>query len=294
MARRLTLREFLDRAKLVHGDKYDYSKSIYIKNNVKVDIFCKDCGSYFSQRPNDHMTGNGCPHCRKLNTKKYIERCSNIHNNFYDYSKTIFKNCQTKVVITCPVHGDFEQRADGHLIGKGCKKCADESYLKDTNYFIEKSNKKHNNFYSYDKSIYITAKDKVIITCPIHGDFKQTPYNHMNGTGCPKCNISIGEREIMKILENNRIKYIHEKMFDKCRGKKNKLPFDFYLPEYNICIEYDGIQHFEPVEYFGGEKTFLRTIECDKIKNEYCSKNNIRLIRIKYDEDINEKLSNLF
>lgn len=61
-----------------------------------------------------------------------------------------------------------------------------------------------------------------------------------------------------------------------------------------MCIEFDGIQHFEPVEYFGGEKTFLRTIECDKIKNEYCSKNNIRLIRIKYDEDINEKLSNLF
>ena len=292
--KKLTKEEFIENSIKIHGNKYDYSLMIYVKNDIKVKIYCNKCKEYFYQRPHDHMSGRGCPDCRTMKTETFIEKCSTIHNNFYDYSKTIFKNLQTKVIITCPIHGDFYQRSDGHITGKGCKKCADDRLKKDTEYFIKKSNKIHNNFYLYGKTIYIEAKKEVIITCPIHGDFEQIAYNHTSGYGCPKCNLSSGERIILNYLNMNNIEYEFQKTFDNCKGIKNKLPFDFYLTNCNICIEYDGIQHFKSVEYFGGDKTFIRTLECDQIKTEYCLNNNIRLLRIKYNENIEEKLKELF
>ena len=88
-------------------------------------------------------------------------------------------------------------------------------------------------------------------------------------------------------------KYEFQKRFEDCKDKK-QLPFDFYLPDYNCCIEYDGRQHFQAIEYWGGEEVFQLTQFHDQIKNDYCKENNIRLIRIKYDEDVSEVLSNAF
>lgn len=291
--KKLTQEDFIEKSLKIHGDKYLYDDVIYLKNNINVNIFCKECETHFSQIPNDHMRGSGCPNCRKLNTTKFIKRCEELHEYFYNYSKTIFKNCSSKVIITCPKHGDFTIRADGHLTGRGCKKCADEKLKKDTDYFINKSNIIHNNFYTYGKTIYTSANEKVIITCPVHDDFIQIAYNHTNGCGCPVCKISKGEKNIMNLLKSYNINYIYQKTFDNCKGYKNKLPFDFYLPDLNTCIEFDGIQHYESVEYFGGEETLKKTLETDKLKNEYCLNNNIRLIRIKYNENIEDKLSSL-
>ena len=127
------------------------------------------------------------------------------------------------------------------------------------------------------------------IICPIHGVFEQTPNSHLRGSGCPICKTSKGELEIQRILYNKNIKYITQYTFDNCKNKR-KLPFDFYLPDYNMCIEFDGKQHYETIKYWGGEETLIKTKNNDKIKTNYCKNNNIKLIRIKYNECIDDIL----
>ena len=160
----------------------------------------------------------------------------------------------------------------------------------DTNLFIIKANIKHHNKYNYSKVKYVDSKTKVEIICPEHGSFLQSPNNHLSGNGCPLCNISHGEKMISSILTDLKIEYIREYIFSDCINIK-PLRFDFYLPEYNICIEYDGVQHFKPILFWKGEEGFKITVQNDLIKNEYCSKNKIKLLRIKYTEKNIENIS---
>jgi hypothetical protein len=115
------------------------------------------------------------------------------------------------------------------------------------------------------------------------------PGNILAGKGCPRCNESHGEKNIGSYLSMNNITYIPQCTFDGCKDKR-KLPFDFYLPELNICIEYDGEQHFKAVDYFGGKEGLKIRQLHDQIKTDYCKNNNISLLRIKYDENKEEKL----
>ena len=108
------------------------------------------------------------------------------------------------------------------------------------------------------------------------------PSDHLSGYGCPRCYESKGETAIAKFLTSNNINYIREKKFDDCKNK-SQLPFDFFLPDYNLLIEYDGKQHFEPVDYFGGIDGLNKCIINDKIKNKYAEDNKIKLLRIKYN-----------
>jgi very-short-patch-repair endonuclease len=142
---------------------------------------------------------------------------------------------------------------------------------------------KHQRGKKYDYSLvkYVNSTTKIEIICKKHGIFFQTIANHMGGNSCPMCRESRMEFEIRKFLEEFKIAYKQEKTFPDCINIK-RLPFDFYLEEKNICIEADGIQHFEPVEFFGGTKGFERTKKMDGIKNNYCNENGIKLIRISY------------
>ena len=123
---------------------------------------------------------------RKLTTKEFIEKAREKHGDKYDYSKTMYKSRKDKVVIICPEHGGFEQLADSHLAGKGCNKCSGRA-RKTTEQFILSAKAKHHGKYDYSKVKYVSARTKVAITCPIHGEFCQTPHSHLNGNGCPKC-----------------------------------------------------------------------------------------------------------
>lgn len=126
--------------------------------------------------------------CKKrLTTEDFIKRSREIHGDKYNYDKVVYVNNRTKVIISCHVHGDFEQQPRHHLIGKGCKKCFDQSIRTTKEEFIERSNEIHNNKFSYDKVVYQSTHTKVIITCPKHGDFTQTPAHHLKGAGCPRC-----------------------------------------------------------------------------------------------------------
>ena len=156
--------------------------------------------------------------------------------------------------------------------------------------FIEKAHTTHNNFYNYSKVIYIASNVKIKIICPVHGEFLQTPAKHLLGQGCQKCGIeSNGEKQIVQILNNYSIKYLREHRFQDCKNKK-PLPFDFYLPKHNTCIEYDGKGHYQPVKHWGGESGLKQVQKNDNIKNMYCYKNHIQLLRIKYDQDLNSIL----
>lgn len=227
-------------------------------------------------------------------TDEFIRKAKEVHGDKYNYDKTNYVRSNEKVTITCPTHGDFMQIPSEHLRGKGCPICGEEkrkqNRRKTNNDFISKAKEVHGDKYNYDKTNYEYSNQKVIITCPIHGDFMQTPNDHIAGRGCPKCRESKGEKYVNEFLTNNNIKFTPQYTFEDCssisqRGACTLLPFDFYLPDYNTCIEYDGKQHFEPVF---GIKSFESVQRTDKLKTNYCKDNGIKLIRIPYTMNLND------
>lgn len=281
-----------------HGDTYDYSLVQYINCDTPVDILCPVHG-LFKQRPYLHSRGAGCKKCADIQRGKnvvkndFIERATAIHKNKYDYSKSIYTGAREKLIVGCYIHGDFQVTASNHLRGKGCKECHFDKlrvlYNLTTKDFIDRANLVHDYYYDYSKVQYKKCIEKVIIICPRHGDFKQEPSNHYAGKGCPKCKSSTGENNIRKILCELYIEHIEQQIFYDCRNIR-PLPFDFYLPGPNICIEFDGEQHYRPVEFFGGQKGFENNQLSDSIKTEYCKTNNIGLIRISYKEKVTKDL----
>jgi hypothetical protein len=286
-----TTEDFIKKSKETHGDKYNYSLSEYVNAKTNVKIICSIHG-IFEQRPRYHISGYNCPKCSGKNktNEDIISDFIKIHTNKYNYSLVNYKNSLTPVKIICPEHGEFEQRPKDHLVGKGCQKCSG-TYM-DTTYFIEKANKKHNFSYSYSKTIFKKATEKVVITCEKHGDFEQTPNAHLTGAGCSICNESKGEKEIRKYLIENSINFIPQHRFDDCRNI-NTLPFDFYLPEHNICIEFNGPQHYKPFNFFGGEEKLIKTQFNDLIKINYCNDNKINLLIINEINTIKSILNNI-
>jgi hypothetical protein len=299
MSKKLTTDEFIEKARKIHGNKYDYSKSIYGNSNLdKVIIVCPIHGE-FNQSPVYHLSKRGCPLCgleicqnAQRGTKyKFIEKARKIHGNKYDYSLVDYINVGKKVIIICPTHGKFIQRPSSHLIGTQCPKCGIEKQKKSTtdtvNEFIKKAKSIHGNLYDYSKVVYINNHRKVRMTCKKHGDFLQLPLNHLKRNGCPNCQSSYGENEIARILNQYGIQFIREKCFDDCVNPRTsrQLPFDFWIPSKNLLIEYDGKHHFE-IGKFGTYKSThneLKQIQFrDKIKTKFAKINNIRLLRIKY------------
>jgi very-short-patch-repair endonuclease len=186
-------KEFIHKASLIHGDKYDYSKVDYVNCHTKCIITCKIHGD-FLQRPNGHLAGKGCKKCatkfisdkRKSNSDEFVEKSKEIHGDKYDYSKVEYVNSNTKVTIICKIHGEFIQKPNNHLSGKGCSKCAG-CYQYSTCEFIEKAKEIHGDKYDYSKVEYVKSNEKVIIICKKHGEFLQSPANHLQGNGCITC-----------------------------------------------------------------------------------------------------------
>lgn len=302
MSKKLTTEEFILRAKGVHGDKYDYSKANYIKAKTKIIIICPIHGE-FEQTPTTHINKKyGCYKCGDIlkrknqlsNKNEFINKAILIHGNTYDYSLTNYNGAKNKVEIICKEHDIFNTTPDNHIHRHGgCPICKNkkirDKQISNTKEFIKKSSQKHNNFYDYSLANYNGAKNKIKIICPKHGEFIQRATNHLKGDGCPICKQSKGELEIRKILIDKEIVYHPQYKFDDCKFI-NKLPFDFYLPDLNTCIEYHGRQHYESINFFGGNLGFENTKMRDKIKKDYCKKHNIKLIVIPYYKDVNDEL----
>lgn len=217
---------------------------------------------------------------RNKTTEEFIEDSVFIHSNKYDYSVVDYVNDSTLIRIICLLHGEFIQKPSNHLRGQGCPYCGGTK-RKTTSQFIEESNNIHNNLYDYSLTSYHNNKTKVKVICSIHGMFEVAPKLHLRGIGCPGCKRSKGENAIASFLTSNNIKFtVQETLIPTNR----KLRFDFWLPDFNCVIEYDGIQHFEPVERFGGIEAFNKTTNCDSIKNQFCIDNEIDIIRISYKQ----------
>lgn len=297
--KRLTTEEFIQRAKEIHGNKYDYSKVDYKNQSIKVIIICPKHGE-FLQYPNNHISKcnkNGCLICyghQKLTTKEFIKIAKKVHNNKYNYNKVIYKNNKSKVIIICPIHGEFLQKADHHIYHKnGCSLCSKNKKLT-TEEFIERAKRIHGNKYNYLKCNYAGKDTKTAIICPIHGIFLQSPHNHVfNKQGCPKCKSSRGELLIAKILKDLNITYERQKRFNDCINPltKHKLSYDFYLPQENMLIEFNGDQHYRSLRHWHRNKNTLKTQQYrDFLKKQYALDHGYKFLIIKYNDDIKKIL----
>lgn len=294
MAKRKDKKYFINECINKYDNKYDYSLVEYKNNRTKIKIICKEHG-IFEVKPYNFLNGSECPSCGfrlKLDNNSFINKSNKIHDNKYDYSLVKYKNNKTKVKIICKEHGEFNQRPNEHLLGQGCPSCKYDKIknikLLGNNVFIEKSNEIHNNRYNYLLVDYKHSEKKVNIICEKHGVFKQTPHNHLSGQGCPKCKMSKGEILIESYLIKNNIKYDYQKKFNDCKSPNNRyMYFDFYLPKYNLVIEYDGQQHYNPIKIFGGHERYELQKKYDLIKTNYCFDNKLELIRIPFNK-INE------
>jgi len=285
---------FTEEANIIHLDRYDYSKVIYKNAKTKVKIVCPKHGE-FKQTPNRHLHGDGCLTCgyESVSNKnshdkiEFIYKANLIHNNKYDYNSVMYEGSKVKVVITCPEHGNFEQTPGSHLRGCGCARCSYDTHAlrltKSVEQFISEAKEIHGDRYDYALVNYKHTNKVIKITCPKHGNFKQTPMKHLQGQGCPICGESKLERSIRGILMDNNIEFVSQYGRDKNGVYLSGLTIDFYLPKYNVGIECQGIQHFEPVDFGNrgvkhANKAFFNTLKNDIKKYKMCVDNNIRLL----------------
>jgi hypothetical protein len=295
---------FLAEAKKVHGEDYDYSKVEYKSKKTYIIITCKACGTEFQQTPEAHLNGQGCPKCRYLKSAKsaslgneeFIKRSIEVHGDKYSYEKVDYKNMCTPIEIFCKKHqAYFSQRPGDHLDGAGCQKCGKELSAElrkiPIEEFIKRSREMHQVEYDYSKVTYNSLHDRIEIGCPTHGWFRKKAGEHMRGGGdCPKCNsTSSNNFYIANELQKANIRFIPEYSFHDCRDIK-PLPFDLFLPDFNILIEYQGEGHDQPTH---GEEKLQKTILHDQMKREYCMKNNLKEIEIWYYENREKRVAEL-
>lgn len=284
---KLTLEEFIEKARKIHGNKYDYSKVKYINAQTKVCIICPIHGEFW-QMPQNHIKGQCCPKCSHRSyaytTEEFIQKVKEIHGDKYNYSKVEYINNAKSVCIICPEHGEFWQKPSKHLQGHGCPKC-NKSYKMTQSIFIQNAKEIHNNKYDYSKVNYINTDTKVCIICPEHGEFWQTPHSHLSGIGCPECarECNLSENKLYEYLKGNyNFDIEKQKKFEWLKGKS----LDIFIPDYNIAIEYQGRQHFKPIDYFGGEEAFKKQSKRDVDKYNECKEHNIHLLYFSKENEI--------
>lgn len=261
-----------------------------IKHKCLIDDFTWDIA------PANLLSGRGCPKCNNhiLRTPlEYKKELQTKNPNIIPLEDYI--GASTNILHKCLIHNvEWKVRPYSVLNGVGCPLCAKEK--------IAKANVKSHCQYVQDllkSNIHVRPIENYInTTTPIlhecmkhHYLWKVAPTRILQGYGCPKCNASKGELCISSFLELHNIKYETQKRFPDCKDQKS-LPFDFYLCDLNKCIEFDGGQHFQPVEFFGGVDRLKYQQYHDKLKDEYCQKNGIPLLRIPYYKNIEEELNN--
>ena len=208
--KRHTLQVFLRLSKEKHGDKYDYSLvTEYVNGTTPVKIICKTCGRIFEQKPKLHIMGNGCTYCannKAIGTEEFIRRAKEVWGNRYGYDKVEYLGNKKKVIVTCPIHGDFQTTAYDFLQGHGCPQCGMESVKEKRRRKPEEllriATEVHHGKYDYSKAVFINKRKKITIICPKHGEFEQTLGNHLLGQGCPKCKTEMQAELFSKTTEN--------------------------------------------------------------------------------------------
>ena len=269
-----------------------------LRGNPNYNKTCPSCGGiqYYSTKTklNISIKENrkcfGCSRPKGKLFEDFRKECKSVHRDLYDYSMSHYENNELEIEIICPKHGSFWQKPRIHLHQKsGCPSCSRERLGKmlssTTDEFIHKSKLVHGDKYDYSRVVYVDGNHKVEIVCPKHGSFFQVARTHMRRSGCPKCRMSKGELAIMKYLINAGKPYIYQHSL--CKSPfGGTMRVDFFLSKENAVIEFDGEQHFKTGGHIGKHlftDKEMRGIQLrDKLKNEYCQNNGIKLIRIPY------------
>lgn len=227
MVKKLTTEEWVEKARGVHGERYDYSKTEYRNAKTSVKIICHVHG-VFLQVPHSHLAGCGCPTCgvesratsSRLTLEEFLARAREKHGEIYDYSEVQFSNVDSSINIRCQQHGVFTQRVMSHLRGNGCPSCGHEQTaqkkLKGLQGFIRDAREAHGDTYTYPEQAYLGSRSSVRIICPSHGEFKQWADNHLKGVGCPECSNIYRSIQQQTNLEDfcNRARAIHGDKYD--------------------------------------------------------------------------------
>lgn len=298
---RLTLKEVKRRLSEIRTD-IEIIDNEYVNAKTGLKCKCKNCGHIWKPTWDNLRVGKGCPKCLvdslKTPHNKFVEDIKAINSGIEIKSK--YENMKSMILCRCNIDGtEFKIRADSLMEGCGCPTCSTEAKSKSHECFILEMEQV--NSYIKITSKYRNKRTRVECTCKrCNHVWKALPNNLLNGSNCPSCSVPMsgGEIEVEKYLKNKGIKYNKEHIFDDCKNDI-VLRFDFYLLDENICIEYDGQQHFQPIKYFGGVEKFKKVKENDSIKNKYCKNNNIKLIRIPYTTDnvenfLNERLPSTY
>ena len=298
MPKKLTHEEFMKRfyAKNPNAENIEILEQ-YKGNAIKIKCRCKKDGYTWEIKPNDLISGHGCPKCSgniRKTTEEFINELKEVNGDIEVLGEYV--NNKTKIKVKCRVDGYIWEMTPKHLLHKhGCPKCYNDKRGDDLR-------KTHEQFVNELKAVnnnveilgeYIDNKTKIKVKCKkCNHTWNATPNNLLTKcSGCPKCNISKGEKRIAKYLDNRNIKYIHDKGYfkDLKNSKNNILRPDFIIKDRKIWIEFDGKQHFEVVDFSSknqelAKEQFEQIKENDKIKNEYAKKHNWKLIRIPYTE----------
>ena len=285
--KRDTVEDFIRKARSVHGDRYDYSKVVYINNDTKVRVICPIHG-VFEVAPGDHLKGNLCPKCSKNRVptnEEFIAEIKGVLGDKYDYSKVQYISARHKICLICPVHGEVFVYPQQARLGTGCKWCSYERLCLTTEQFISKAKSVNGDKYDYSRTKYVNAHTPVTIICHKHGPFEIGPFKHLAGCGCQWCSHSRGEETIASWLVHNNRPYKQQRKMKPLQCVligRHYLVVDSYLPHHNIVTEYNGEQHYRRVKAWHPEEEFQSQQHRDRRLREHCKQRGIKLIEIPY------------
>lgn len=282
-------KKFIQRAKEIHGDKFDYSKVVYKNNRTKVCIICPEHGEFW-QTPYHHLKGHSCTRCghknswdknnRKMTFNDFKKKLVEKYGDIYDLSKVEYINTHTKILIG--YNGKYFYTLPSRLLYSGTKTPIRHDFVESKEEFIKKANNIHGFKYGYSNINYINATTKVKIFCPEHGMFEQRPNDHISGCGCPICTKeskrSKSEEKIAKYLRDNKISFIEQHSPDFLNNGFSHQKFDFFLNDYNVVIEYQGPQHFKDNNFF--MSSLSENISRDVKKNKVTKENGLTICYI--------------
>ena len=272
----------------------------YLGYDISTEHYCLLHNITWKARPGNILNGKGCWQCRSEKIGDKLRKPEDVYvKELYIKNTDIefageYIDSKTPVRHYCKKHEIyFNITPISALRGAGCHKCGSErlsiSQRKSEEQYIMELQEKHPNIIL--DAEYVGGHVNTPHKCLVCGcEWSPRPSNLLTGYGCPGCNQSKGEKQVETWLQNHEIIFVPQYKFDDCCDKK-PLPFDFYLPDYNLCIEYQGQQHYDAIEYFGGEKSLKYTQHHDKIKKNYCINNNIQLIYIPYWENTEDYLN---
>ena len=302
------LLQFIYEARIIHGEEFNYNEAIYKNIDIPISISHLKCGKTFLKSPYDHLKGAGCPHCRfncSKGNENFIKQSKQKFQDEYDYSFVNYKNNFTKITLLhkeCKTY--FEILPFNHLKNKskgGCPKCFKlKMETLTTEEFIKRAKSLHGDIYDYSETSYKGSALPLKIIHPKCGrEFYQVARVHLRGHGCKCLKCSKGEALISKLLKERDIEFERQVTFNELRNPKTKRPLFFdFLVRKNLVIEFDGAHHRQPVR-FGG-RSYEKALNSfgdikfyDKLKDDFCNNNNLKIIRINSIKEIYIQLGEL-